>query len=95
MSKLAANDGLREYVQDWLAGKIRVPGGGEVTGPQVRWIGRRHGRRQDRRWARSWSPEQIANRLPVDFPEDETMRISQRPSTRPYTFRGAGRCDAS
>ncbi len=42
----------------------------------MRWIGRRHGRRQDRRWARSWSPEQIANRLPVDFPDDESMRIS-------------------
>jgi IS30 family transposase len=32
--------------------------------------------RQDRRWAQSWSPEQIAKRLPVDFPDDETMRIS-------------------
>ena len=38
------------------------------AGPEVRWIGRRHGRRQDRRWARSWSPEQIANRLPLEFP---------------------------
>jgi hypothetical protein len=42
----------------------------------VRFIGRRHGRRQDRRWAKAWSPEQISNRLPVDFPDDETMRIS-------------------
>ena len=24
----------------------------------------------------AWSPEQIARRLPVDFPDDETMRIS-------------------
>ena len=24
----------------------------------------------------AWSPEQIANRLPVDFPDDESMRIS-------------------
>jgi len=40
------------------------------------WNGRRHGRRQDRRWAASWSPEQISNRLRVDFPDDESMRIS-------------------
>ena len=33
-------------------------------------------RRQDRRWTRAWSPEQIANRLPIDFPDDESMRIS-------------------
>jgi IS30 family transposase len=38
--------------------------------------GRRHGPRQYRRWANAWSPEQIARRLPVDFPDDETMRIS-------------------
>ena len=31
---------------------------------------------QDRRWARAWSPEQIARRLPIDFPDDKTMRIS-------------------
>jgi len=33
-------------------------------------------RRQDRRWASAWSPEQISNRLRVDFPDDESMRIS-------------------
>ncbi len=31
---------------------------------------------RNRRWAQAWSPEQIARRLSVDFPEDETMRIS-------------------
>ena len=35
-----------------------------------------HGPRQDRRWATAWSPEQIARRLPVNYPDDETMRIS-------------------
>jgi IS30 family transposase len=76
VSKLAVNDRLRQYVQERLAGTVRTSDGRGIEGPQVCWIGRRHGRRQDRRWARSWSPEQIANRLPVDFPEDETMRIS-------------------
>ena len=46
---------------------------GPVTGP---WKGRNKPRRQDRRWARAWSPEQISNRLRLDFPDDESMRIS-------------------
>lgn len=70
VSKLAANDVLRDYVQDRLSGLITKPDGEAVAGPDTRWIGRRHGRRQDRRWARAWSPEQIANRLRVDFPHD-------------------------
>jgi IS30 family transposase len=49
VSKLAANDMLREYVQDRLAGTITKPDGGLVEGPDVRFIGRRHGRRHDRR----------------------------------------------
>ena len=42
----------------------------------VGWKSRRHGPRQPWLWASAWSPEQIAHRLPVDFPDDETMRIS-------------------
>ena len=49
--KPAANDRLREYVQDRLAGTVSAPDGRKMPGPRVRWIGRRHGRRQDRRWA--------------------------------------------
>lgn len=40
------------------------------------WAGRRQGRRLDRRWGVAWSPEQISNRLRIDFPDDESMRIS-------------------
>jgi len=76
VAKLPQNDALRDYVQDRLAGKIAKPSGELVAGPEVPWIGRRHGRRADRRWARAWSPEQIANRLVVDFPHDESMRLS-------------------
>src|SRR4051794_22432874 len=76
MAKLATSPRLREYVQQRLAGVIAAPDGTPVAGPEVRWIGRRHGRRKDRRWARAWSPEQIAHRLPVDFPDDGSMRIS-------------------
>ncbi|MGW4791859.1 IS30 family transposase [Nonomuraea sp. NPDC004297] len=88
--KLAVNDQLRQYVQDRLAGTVRAPDGREVDGPQVRWIGRRHGRRQDRRWATSWSPEQIAGRLAVDFPEDETMRISHESIYQALYIQGRG-----
>jgi IS30 family transposase len=75
-AKLAQNGTLRGYVEERLAGVIVAPNGAPVPGPTVCWKGRRHSPRQERRWAHAWSPEQIARRLPIDFPEDETMRIS-------------------
>jgi IS30 family transposase len=90
VAKLAANGALRRYVQDRLSGTITAPDGAAVPGPAVRWIGRRHGRRQDRRWATSWSPEQIANRLPVDFPDDGSMRISHEAIYQALYVQGRG-----
>ena len=76
-AKLAADERLRHYVQDRLAGHVRRPGGAAVSGPTTRaWKGRNKPRRQDRRWGTAWSPEQIANRLKIEFPDDEAMRIS-------------------
>src|ERR687888_1765139 len=90
VAKLAANQRLRDYVQQRLAGEVTRPNGTPVSGPQVRWIGGRHGRRKDCRWAHSWSPEQIANRLPVDFPDDGSMRISHEAVYQALYVQGRG-----
>ena len=90
VAKLAANDRLRDYVQDRLAGTIARADGELVSGPEVRFIGRRHGRRADRRWAKAWSPEQISNRLTVDFPDDVSMRISHEAIYQALYIQGRG-----
>ncbi len=90
VAKLVANEKLRNYVQDRLSGLITRPDGTEVPGPTVRFVGRRHGRRQDRRWAKAWSPEQISKRLQVDFPNDETMRISHEAIYQALFIQGRG-----
>jgi IS30 family transposase len=90
VAKLAANDRLRDNVQDRLAGTIARADGERVSGPDVRFIGRRHGRRADRRWAKAWSPEQISNRLRVDLPDDESMRISHEAIYQALYIQGRG-----
>jgi IS30 family transposase len=90
-AKLVENDRLRDYVQDRLAGVIRRPDGTPASGPVApAWKGRNKPRRSDRRWATAWSPEQIAHRLPVDFPDDEAMRISHEAIYQALYIQGRG-----
>ncbi len=90
-AKLAINEELCRYVQERLAGQVRRPDGATVPGPAVKaWRGRNRPRRQDRRWARAWSPEQISNRLRLDFPDDQSMRISHEAIYQSLYIQGRG-----
>ncbi|MFJ9371581.1 IS30 family transposase [Nocardia sp. NPDC101769] len=76
-AKLLANDRLRHYVGDRLSGVVRTADGKAVAGPGApEWKGRNKPHRGDRAWVTAWSPEQISRRLKVEFPDDESMRIS-------------------
>jgi len=90
-SKLVTNLQLCHYVQDRLAGKVRDTKGREIAGPaQSPFKGRNKPHRGDRKWVNGWSPEQIANRLPIDFPDDKTMRISHEAIYQALYIQGRG-----
>ncbi|MET4330820.1 IS30 family transposase [Bradyrhizobium sp. i1.15.2] len=44
---------------------------------------------------KAWSPEQIARRLPIDFPDDKTMRISHEAIYQALFVQAAARCAES
>ena len=91
IAKLAANDRLRSYVQDRLAGTMMAEDGTPVPGPNVgSWSGRRYGRRPDRHWATSWSPQQIAHRLRLAYPDDDSMRVSHEAIYQALYIQGRG-----
>src|SRR6202789_330962 len=88
-AKLAVNAELRSYVQDRLSGAVQRPDG-SVAGPDIAWRGRRQGPRKDRRWGQCWSPEQISGRLRLDFPDDESMRVSHEAIYQSLYIQGRG-----
>tara|TARA_R100000900_G_scaffold2448_1_gene4107 strand:+ start:709 stop:1896 length:1188 start_codon:yes stop_codon:yes gene_type:complete len=89
-ARLAQNAALRAYVQERLAGMVLDAHGKSISGPTVPWKGRRHGPRADRRWGSCWSPEQISRRLPIDFPDDASMRISHEAIYQALYIQGRG-----
>ena len=90
-AKLVSNDALRRYVQGRLDGSIHRPDGTTVSGPKTpAWKGLNKPHRADRRWSLAWSPVQISHRLRVDFPDDESMRISHEAIYQALFIEGRG-----
>lgn len=90
-AKLVIHQPLRQYVQDRLEGKIHDADGREIAGPrQAPFKGRNKPHRGDRKWVIGWSPEQIANRLRIDYPDDQSMRISHEAIYQALYIQGRG-----
>ena len=90
-AKLVLNPLLHDYVQERLSGRISRPDGTVIAGPRSpRFTGRNKPHRKDRPWSLAWSPEQIANRIKLDFPDDESMRISHEAIYQSLYIEGRG-----
>src|SRR5699024_5470618 len=103
VAKHISNYRSREHAQERLDGTLRRADGTRVAGPEsAGWKGRTmKPRRADRRWTTAWSPQQISNRLRLDFPGDDSMRISHKAIYQSLCMQGrdawkcelgAGRC---
>jgi IS30 family transposase len=90
VAKLVGDERLRQYVQDRLAGVVQTADGASVGPAGPAWKGRNKPHRGDRAWVQGWSPAQIANRLPVEFPDDESMRISHEAIYQALYVQGRG-----
>jgi IS30 family transposase len=90
-AKLVTNPTLRDYVEERLSGQICRPDGTIVPGPpHPRFTGNSKPHRKHRAWVRAWSPEQISQRLKLDFPHDESMRISHEAIYQALYIEGRG-----
>jgi len=91
VAKLAANSRLHAYALKRLSGQISRPGGAVIAGPQPpRFTGNNKPHRKNRAWSWAWSPEQIANRITLDLPQDESMSISHEAIYGSFCIEGRG-----
>jgi len=91
VAKLVANPRLHAYVLERLSGQIHRPDGTVIAGPQPpRFTVNNKPHRKDRARSLAWSPEQIANRITLDFPEDESIRISHEEICQSLSIEGRG-----
>lgn len=90
VAKLVVNERLRDYVQQRLSGEVRDADGAVIGPDGPAWKGRNKPHRGDRAWVTAWSPQQIANRLPAEFPDDESMRISHEAIYQALYVQGRG-----
>ena len=74
-AKLAPQRGVKNLCRGTVGWRRRGSERGSCSGPGRVWKSRRHGPRKDRRWANAWAGAD-RRRLPVDFADDATMRIS-------------------
>jgi len=90
-AKLVTNPRLHDYVRERLEGKVCDAAGRVIVGSrQAPFKGRNKPHRGDRKWVNGWSPEQISNRLRIDFPDDESMRISHEAIYQALYIQGRG-----
>ena len=91
LAKLAIHAALRQYVQNRLAGGIVAPRTARrCAGRRCRGRGAVMGAGRLAAGVRAWSPAQIAHRLPRDFPDDPTMRISHEAIYQALYVQGCG-----
>ena len=91
VAKLVANPHLHAYVLERLSGQISQSDGTVIAGPQSpRFTGNNKPHRKNRAWSLAWSPEQIANRIRLDFPEDDSLRISHEAIYQSLYIEGRG-----
>ena len=86
--EVGANGGRRRY-RAWLADQRA---GRRSERPKPCKLGLSLGLRNEvsRRLAQCWSPEQISRRLPTEYPDDPTMRVSHETIYRSLYVQGRG-----
>jgi IS30 family transposase len=90
-AKLAANDTLRQYLQDRLAGTVTAADGSQVPGARgCAGSGGVTDAAKTGAGPGPGAPEQIAGRLRVDFPDDGSMRISHEAIYQALYVQGRG-----